>query len=158
MARDSISKMTFLPKFCQVELGYSCLMSRASSLSRPKKYRVHLSVSQKRKLLTELRTEQRIDRKAKSEQFFTCATPPTVVSTVTSTRGRLMASSAGGSPHSPPSPPGRPHLQTTFPGATCHLAATCVQGKRCPSRVVRRPHIQRRLHGEECLSDMCITG
>ena len=34
-------KETFLPKLGQVELGFSCLTSKASSLVRPKKSRVY---------------------------------------------------------------------------------------------------------------------
>ena len=47
VAQNSISKMMFLSKFCQVELGFSCLTRRAFSLWRPKKIRLHPVVSQK---------------------------------------------------------------------------------------------------------------
>ena len=104
VARDSILKMTFLPKLRQAELSFPCLTSRASSLWRLKKSCVHPVVSQ-RKFLKKLRTGQRthihakssvpkcgaLDRKAKSEQIFTCATSPTAVSTVTSTEATTSA-------------------------------------------------------------------
>ena len=41
VARYNISKMSFLPELRQVELGFSCLASRASLLWRPKKHHVH---------------------------------------------------------------------------------------------------------------------
>jgi len=62
VARDSISKMTFLRKLCQVELGFSCLMSSASLLWRlknlsPIRWRPQIN------LLTELTTGQRTHTK-----------------------------------------------------------------------------------------------
>ena len=154
VAQDSITKMKFLSKL-RSSVFYFSEQSFLSALWRRKKSssgvpnKKHLDRIENRTENTHRKCCGALDRQAKSEQTFTCATSPTAGCTVTSTEATASATvpwprlRVAAPTH--PLTPRRPHPQTTSSDASqqhvCPQKATSFEGHPLASYAVVAPLI-----------------